>query len=164
MAAKKRRKTKKEQRLDAIEPLEVVVERQRSVITPHVAGLCDFVSRGGTLVDYCRGHGLSVSTVEGFLQRTPEAKEVYARAREAQGDALAAQMLQLADDCTEEDVQSTRTKIDTRKWLLSRWHRKTYGDHQKVEHEGGVSITVVTGVPQSRSLSRPAEGEGLEPR
>ena len=69
-------------------------------------------------------------------------------------------MLRLADDCTEEDVQSTRTKIDTRKWLLSRWHRKTYGDHQKVEHDGQMNITVVTGVPQSRNLRPPDDVEG----
>jgi hypothetical protein len=98
------------------------------------------------------------------LNHNPEAAAAYARAREAQADAIAISMLQLADDCTEDNVQSTRTKIDTRKWLLSRWHRRAYGDHQKVEHEGQMNITVVTGVPQSNNLRQVAEEDGRDVR
>ena len=90
-----------------------------SVVSPHMDALCEWVARGGTLVDYCQVHGLSTRTVNYHLHRNADAAAAYARAREAQADAIAAELLRLADDCSEDEVQSTRTKIDTRKWLLS---------------------------------------------
>lgn len=153
--------TKKQQRrARKLKPVEVAP----SVVTPHMDAICEWVANGNTLVDYCRAHSLSTRTVNYHLNHNPEAAAAYARAREAQADAIAISMLQLADDCTEDNVQSTRTKIDTRKWLLSRWHRKTYGDHQKVEHEGQMNITVVTGVPQSNNLRQVAEEDGRDVR
>lgn len=133
--------------------------RRMSLVTGHMDALCEFVAMGGTLVDYCRVNGVSARTVNDYLQKNPDEAAAYARARETQADQIAGEMLRLADACTEEDVQSTRAKIDTRKWLLSRWHRKTYGDHQKVEHEGQMQINVVTGVPQSKNLQRVADEE-----
>ncbi len=145
-------------------PAKVVVKgsrspRRLSLVTGHVDPLCEFVAMGGTLVDYCRVNQVSARTVNDYLLQHAEAAAAYARARETQADQIACDMLRLADACTEDDVQSTRAKIDTRKWLLSRWHRKSYGDHQKVEHEGQMNITVVTGVPQSKNLERVAEEE-----
>ena len=153
MATRKRAKRKPKAQAQAADAQPL------SVVTPHIEAICEWVALGGTLISYCQAHGLSTRTVNYHLHRNPEAAAVYARAREVQADAIAVEMLRLADDCTETDVQSTRTKIDTRKWLLSRWHRKTYGDHQKVEHEGQMNITVVTGVPQSKNLRQVAEGE-----
>jgi len=151
-----RKRAKRAVRKTAAQPPAV----RESVIAAHVEPLCEWVANGNTLIDYCRANGLSTRTFNYHLHRNPDAAALYARAREIQADHIAVSMLRLADDCTEEDVQSTRTKIDTRKWLLSRWHRKTYGDHQKVEHDGQMNITVVTGVPQSRNLRPAGDDEG----
>ena len=158
MAAKRRsKKPEKGKKGGQLQPAE-------SIVSSHIESLCDWVANGNTLIDYCRANGLSTRTVNYHLHQNADAAALYARAREIQADHIAVSMLQLADDCTEEDVQSTRTKIDTRKWLLSRWHRKAYGDHQKVEHEGQMNITVVTGVPQSSHLSRVSEEDGRDVR
>lgn len=153
MAARKRKARKSA----ASKPLHI---DRVSCVSAHMEPLCEFVAMGGTLVDYCRTNSVSARTINDYLARTPDAAAAYARARETQADQIAGEMLRLADACTEDDVQSTRAKIDTRKWLLSRWHRKTYGDHQKVEHEGQMQITVLTGVPQSKNLQRVADEEG----
>ena len=40
-----------------------------------------------------------------------------------------------------------RLKIDSRKWLVSKLLPKEYGDRIDMNHSGGISVQVVTGVP-----------------
>ena len=72
---------------------------------------------------------------------------MYAAAREAQADYLAEELLEIADDATNdwmqrrredgtiatvlngEHVQRSRLRIDTRKFLLAKLQPKKYGDH-----------------------------------
>ena len=53
-------------------------------------------------------------------------REQYARAREAEADNLAEDMLRIADNC--HDAQKARVQIDTRKWLASKKNPKKFGD------------------------------------
>jgi hypothetical protein len=68
-------------------------------------------------------------------------REQYARARDAQSDVIADEILMIAD--TEEDAQKARVRIDARKWLAGKMKPKVYGDKQTVEHSGGLSINLV---------------------
>lgn len=77
-------------------------------------------------------------------------REQYARAREAQADALVDEMLDIADDGTNdwmadresEDgfryngdaVQRSRLRIDARKWMAAKLQPKKYGEKLEVEH------------------------------
>lgn len=70
------------------------------------------------------------------------------RAREAQADLLAEQILQIADDGTNDTqtddegrvrvdqdvIARSRLRVDARKWLASKMAPKKYGD--KIEHTG----------------------------
>ncbi len=76
----------------------------------------------------------------------------YAKARQVQFDRWAEEVLEIADDGTNdfverqaadgstkevldaEHVQRSRLRVDTRKWLLSKLMAKQYGD--KLEHTG----------------------------
>jgi hypothetical protein len=40
-------------------------------------------------------------------------------------------------------------QIDTRLRLLGKWDPSRYGDRQAVAHEGGVTLHVITGVPDA---------------
>ena len=52
-------------------------------------------------------------------------------------------------EVTEGDmVDRSRLQVDARKWLLSKLAPKKYGDKVGVQHEGGVTLNVVTGVPE----------------
>jgi hypothetical protein len=82
----------------------------------------------------------------------PKAKFVaqYARAREAQADYLADEILDIADDSqydltTDENgreivntnhIQRDRLRVDSRRWLAGKLKPKKYGDKQQVEQSG----------------------------
>lgn len=83
------------------------------------------------------------------------------RAREAQADTLADEILDIADDATNDfmmteqglkydgdSVQRSRLRVDSRKWLAGKLRPKKYGDKIETEHTGGQTFTVVTGVPR----------------
>lgn len=46
-------------------------------------------------------------------------------------------------------VQKQRLQVDTRKWLLSKLLPKKYGEKVDLNHQGGFSLTVITGVPDA---------------
>ena len=46
------------------------------------------------------------------------------------------------------EVTQRRLQVDTILKLLAKWNPKKYGDRQAVAHEGGVTLTVNTGVPR----------------
>lgn len=122
---------------------------KRFEIADHQVPLCEWLSLGKTLEDYCKQDGMpSTFTVRKWLLKDEEFFTAYTHARAIGGDAIAAGMLEIADEGDDEDVQHRRLQIDTRKWLLARWFPTNYGDRMKHEHDGNVNVTVVTGVPQ----------------
>lgn len=88
-----------------------------------------------------------------------KARERYAHAKELALEAMADEMVALADESrigektketkdgtfTEKGdmVDRSRLQIDTRKWLLSKLAPKKYGDKLDVEHSGGVTVEVM---------------------
>jgi len=123
-------------------PLEAVPPK-------HVEAICEWVSQGQTLEDYCRQPKTPTTrTVYYWLQRSDEFFSAYTRARAIGGDAIATSLLSLSDQGDNDDVNHRRLQIETRKWLLARWFPTNYGDRLKHEHDANVNLTVVTGVPQ----------------
>lgn len=84
----------------------------------------------------------------------------YTRAREAGYLAMADELLEIADDGTNdwmerknrdgstvevenhEVLNRSRLRVDTRKWLLSKALPKVYGDKITAEHSGQVTINL----------------------
>lgn len=54
----------------------------------------------------------------------------YAIARQDQAEYISEECLELADNCTAEDVFVQRLRIDTRKWYAGKVHPRVYGDKQ----------------------------------
>jgi hypothetical protein len=83
-----------------------------------------------------------------WIEAHPDFRNQYARAREAQADRMAEEILEIADDgrndtYTDEDgnertnqeiVARSRLRVDARKWLAAKMAPKKYGD--KIEHVG----------------------------
>ena len=115
--------------------------------------ICGELAAGRSLRDVCRDDGMPTETAvriwarddkEGFFSQ-------YARAREIGYHAMADELLEVADDGTNdwmerqdkegkqmyilngEHVQRSRLRLDTRKWLLSKALPKIYGDKVSVE-------------------------------
>lgn len=59
---------------------------------------------------------------------SPEGRDLLARARTRATDRMAEEVLQIADTAAPEEAQVAKLRIDTRKWLASKWNRSIYGD------------------------------------
>jgi hypothetical protein len=103
-----------------------------SEFTAEIANeICAQLSDGKSLRAICRQESMpSATTVFNWLRLQPGFVEQYARAKEESADAMADDILDIADD-KDEDAQSRRVRIDARKWIASKLKPKKYGD--KVE-------------------------------
>lgn len=139
--------------------------------------LCAAIAEGMSLRKACALPGMpDVSTVIRWLadEQRAEFCAQYARAREAQADLLAEEILQIADDGrndTQVDddghvfvdhdvIARSRLRVDARKWLASKMAPKKYGDKIQAEHTGanGGAIQVASTV----TFVRPPERGGDE--
>lgn len=125
--------------------------------------VCEWLAAGGTIRDYCKQDGKPVnSLVHQWIAKSPDTVARIARARSEGADAIAEEALAIADDssgdvattadgrevCNGEFVQRSKLRFEARMRLLAKWNSGRYGDRQQVEHSGGVSLNVVTGVPE----------------
>ena len=108
--------------------------------------ICDRLADGESLRSICSEEGMpSKSNVFRWLNGHPERADQYARAREAQADALFDDVLSIADDARNdwmethgeddagykangEHIQRSRLRIDARKWMAGKLRPKVYGD------------------------------------
>lgn len=92
-------------------------------------------------------------------------RDKYAQARQMQAEAMADEILRIADDGSndfmtvvkgdqsyemenKEVTNRSRLRVDTRKWLMSKLLPKKYGDRLELEnkHSGTVEVTQITGM------------------
>lgn len=126
-----------------------------------VEEIIKWISSGKTLREYCRGEGNPHwNTVYDWLEKDEEFAGRFARARDMGHDAIAEDTLDIIDtfpmEKTSENSSSLdsahvawlKNRVEQRMKLLAKWNPKKYGDKVGIEHQGGVSISVVTGVPE----------------
>src|SRR5262245_58853263 len=92
------------------------------------------VGQGKAVFSICkRSDQPGFDTVMNWLNEKPEFAERYARAKGAAMDAMAEEVLKLADSATKADWQCRRLQVETRKWIMGKLNPKKYGD--KYIHE-----------------------------
>ena len=123
------------------------------------AKICERLAEGETLRSICRDEKMpGKTTVLRWLgdEKNADFRTQYAHAREMQADRFAEEILEIADDTSEdwstdkdgkktldhEHVQRSRLRIDTRKWLMARMAPKKYGDKMQHTGDGGGPIRV----------------------
>ncbi len=93
----------------------------------------------------------NISTIMDWLSKNETFSAQYARAREAQAETLADQIVDLVDE--EDDPAKARVRMDARKWFASKVAPKKYGDKIAQElsgpNAGPMVFQVVTGVPRA---------------
>lgn len=140
-----------------------------------IEAVCERIAGCATLQVIADGIGISKGSLIVWLATHPDQ---YARAREAQADKMADDILTIADEevtmvkrskhqpgATEDDdmgdvevcfdptaVARNRLRVDARKWLASKMAPKRYGEKIDVEHSGGVEITSI-----ERKIVRPPD-------
>ncbi|HRH29186.1 MAG TPA: hypothetical protein PKV17_10450 [Aquabacterium sp.] len=154
-----------------------------SSYTPELAAkVCECIANGMSLRAIAAQPGMpAMSTVMAWLDGArPEFSEQYARAREAQADKMAEDILAIADEeCTtvraskhgmdgDADgmrevvfdataVARNRLRVDARKWLASKLAPKKYGDKvlNEVTGANGGAIVVDSRITLVSAPSRP---------
>lgn len=138
----------------------------RALVMDH---LCDqlatsSLSLGSILLAGADGNNLpSYSTIMKWLEEDEKLSEKYARAKEAQADYLADEMLDIADDgkndwmektdkdgqsigwqLNGEHVQRSKLRIESRKWLMGKLKPKKYGERTTLAGDPENPLAVLT--------------------
>lgn len=120
-----------------------------------IEAICERVAECETLQSIADGAGVSKGSLIAWLGGHADQ---YTRAREAQADKLAEDILQIADDGkrdtyidldgnerTDQDVIGrSRLRVDARKWLAGKMAPKKYGDKLDLDakHSGTVIFQI----------------------
>ncbi len=96
-------------------------------------------------------------------------REKYARAKEAQMERFADEIIEISDDTSKDThvtvyedgnertspntewISRSRLRVDSRKWLMSKLAPKKYGDKLEAEVKGGITVTIVDDWARSRT-------------
>jgi hypothetical protein len=95
--------------------------------------ICTLLMEGKSLRAVCRMKGMpSLSTVMAWCSEDPSFAQQYAFACQVRAEALADEILDIADDPTTdwtnyENIRRARLMIDIRKWMFARMAPKRYG-------------------------------------
>ena len=113
-----------------------------------VDSICEQIADGRSLRKICVAENMpNKATVFKWLAADKAFSDQYARAREAQADTMADEILDISDDgrndtyMGDDGVERTDTdviarsklRVDARKWLASKMAPKKYGDRQAIE-------------------------------
>lgn len=122
--------------------------------------ICERLAKGESLRTICKDDDTpSQTSVFRWLEANEPFREQYARARTAQADFYAEEIIEISDDGTNdwmarrseaekgagvdtgwvlngEHVQRSRLRVDARKWYASKLAPKKYGDKFVNEHSG----------------------------
>jgi hypothetical protein len=126
--------------------------------------ICAHLSTGESLRTVCRSESMPcTSTIFNWFRKYPDFLEQYARAKAESADAMAEEILDIADDGSNdwmekhnadgektgwqvngEHIQRSRVRIDTRKWLASKLKPKKYGDKLELAGDEKNPIQIAT--------------------
>ena len=134
--------------------------------SPEIAAkICERLADGWSLRQICGEDDMpDKATVLRWIPKHPEFRDQYARAREAQAEFWLDEILEIADDGTndwverenkdgsktevvdQEHINRSRLRVDSRKWIMSKLMPKKYGDKVDLQHSGpeGGPIETVT--------------------
>ncbi len=125
--------------------------------------ICRRIAKGEGLREICADPDVpSHQVVYGWMAVESAFKTAYARAREAQMETWADELVEIADDATNdyierigkdgevervidpEAVQRSKLRIDTRKWIMARLAPKRYGDKIDVNLSATVEVSTLS--------------------
>ena len=133
--------------------------------------ICQMIAQGQSVRSICaKKDMISMQTFFRWLRENNEFREQYARACEERSYMHAEEIIEIADDATNdymeqhdesdeltgyklngENIQRSRLRIDTRKWLMSKLNPKVYGDKLDMTTNGN-DIGVTLSASQAEQL------------
>ena len=133
--------------------------------------ICKMIAEGQSVRSICaKKDMISMQTFFRWLRENEKFREQYARACEERSYMHAEEIIEIADDATNdymeqhdesdeltgyrlngENIQRSRLRIDTRKWLMSKLNPKVYGDKLDMTTNGN-DIGVTLSASQAEQL------------
>ena len=133
--------------------------------------ICKMIAQGQSVRSICsKKDMISMQTFFRWLRENEKFREQYARACEERSYMHAEEIIEIADDATNdymeqhdesdeltgyklngENIQRSRLRIDTRKWLMSKLNPKVYGDKLDMTTNGN-DIGVTLSASQAEQL------------
>lgn len=122
--------------------------------------ICELIIDGKSIRAICSAEGMpSKSTVFKWLSINKDFADQYARAKEAQAEQFAEELMEIADDISNDvtgelefpngvAVQRAKLRVDTRKWIASKLLPKKYGDKLDMNHTGTIGVQLVNDIPR----------------
>lgn len=124
--------------------------------------ICERIAEGQSLRSICLADDMpAMRTVFNWLAKSEAFVQQYTRARDAQADALADEIVDIADDGSRDyakdadgrevvdhdHIARSRLRVDARKWIASKLKPKKYGDKLSTELTGadGGPVRVIAG-------------------
>jgi len=105
--------------------------------------ICTRLSGGESLRTICRNEAMPhQATIMRWVGDKEDFRLEYTRAREAQAECLADEIIDLADQADKETVQAIKVRVDARKWVASRLLPKKYGEVRQHQVSGEVTLTL----------------------
>ncbi len=98
-----------------------------------------------------------------WIKKDPQRKLLFEEAQEMRTEFMAGEIIEIADaEDSIEDVNRSKHKSDTRKWLVGAHNEKKYGATTNIEVSGGISIAGALAAAQARIIE--AEVIDVTPR
>ncbi len=133
-----------------------------STYTPELgAEICDLIAEGYTLRQIGEREGMPwKSTVNKWRTLYPDFEAMYARAKAMQADHMAEEIIEIADDGSNdwmtreqenggtttvldhEHVQRSKLRVDARKWVMAKMAPRKYGDQVAITGADGGNLVV----------------------
>lgn len=133
-------------------PVDMPAGRPTDYNQDIASAICARIITGMSLRSICGADDMpDASTVFQWIQRHKEFAQQYAIACEERSEALVEEILDIADDGSNdwmadndpdnpgykmngEAMQRSRLRVDTRKWYASKLKPKKYGERQQIDH------------------------------
>lgn len=116
--------------------------------------ICERLAQGESLRSVCRDEGMpAISSIFKWMREHEAFSKQYALAKQESADAMAEDIMDIADDGTNdwmektnadgeiigwtlngEHVQRSKLRVDARKWLMAKMKPKKYGDKTEVHN------------------------------
>jgi hypothetical protein len=113
--------------------------------------LCDYIAGGKSLRSFGTKTHRDPAILVRWIRRSPDRTKTYREARQMQADAHIDELFDLADTAMPIDdfgrvdsgaVNQLRLRVDTRKWIASKYHPAMYGE--KVDANVNLSLASLT--------------------
>lgn len=124
------------------------------------------IAHGHTLASVLRSdtRGIDYNDFYRWIKKDPQRYSLFQEAQELRTEFHAGEIIQIADaEDSMEDVNRSKLRIETRKWLMSVHNKKRYGETKQIELSTNISITDALSQAHQRLIENEIlEGEIVE--